>query len=163
MSRVLWVLPFFCLFCLPGCLSSGNAAGTDFVPSVQIECTVAQATDCSTGTGSGKTAFIGLLYNSSVDCGNYLFSLLTTAQRTQAFDVSSTVTTSTYGQFVIGLFTNWTNSSGALVDTMKHGTYQACSFIDINGNGRLDVNEPVGEGAVTMGNTDAVVSDWESM
>lgn len=144
----------------PGC-SGGSSSGNSqfqYLPDIDIECYLAQTSDCSS-SNQGKSFFIGLTSNTNVNCESYLSQSLSQTMLRQSFDFSGTGTTY-YSTFLSGTVTSWVNSNNVTVLTMQSTTYKACAFIDIDGNGLFGNTEPVGELSLSPSNNNPQITDW---
>lgn len=152
-----WPLLLALLLALTGC-SGGGRGGTGYIEDLQFQCTGAQAAACA---GGGYTVFVGLARTLSADCDDYLYGL-SAAQRQSAFAASGTTTSAHSGIYMTGIVTAWVDANGAAISALDDGTYQVCAFADIDGNDRIDMNEPVGRGELTVGAKGFVLSDWSA-
>lgn len=143
---------------LAGCSGGGDESGGNFVPNIELECPSGTIGTC---TGNGKTAYFGLIETLTLDCDDTLTGL-NSAQRQALFLVSGTAVTVQSGGYLTGRITNWINSTGGQQDVLNPGTYQVCGFIDANGNGVIDANEPVGKGQVSAGTSNYIVTTWNA-
>ncbi len=141
---------------LVACSGDGEGSGGNFVPVVQIQCTTAAIADCGL---NGKTAFVGLIETLTLDCDDTLAGLNAT-QRQQLFTVSGSVVTSQAGAYLTGRVSSWVNSTGGQQDVLNPGTYEVCAFVDSNGDGDIDTNEPVGRGQVSVGTSTYILTTW---
>jgi hypothetical protein len=142
---------------MTGCGGSGSAVKSDFIPDIEITCSSGQAADCA---GTGLSLFVGLASAISGECDNFLASATTPTQRQGLFAASGTATGTRNGIYLTAIVSSWVNSTGGSVDSLDAGTYAVCAFADTNGNGRVDTNEPVGRGSLTVGSTGFVLGDW---
>ncbi len=140
---------------LSGC-SVETADDTGFIPDVPVECTAAQAADCS---GTGLAIFVGIKTSLGADCDDFLAGSNAT-QRRQMFEASATSTTGRSGIYLTATLDAWEDSVGGAVYALNSGTYQVCGFVDTDGDGTLDTNEPVGTGSLEMGATSFVLETW---
>lgn len=140
------------------CGSSSEEKSSEFIPDIPVECTAAQVADCA---ATAKPIFAGLISNLTADCDDFLTGMNAT-QRQITFEASSTSITSRSGIYLTASMHNWVNNTGGAIDTLLPGDYFVCAFVDSNSNGILDTNEPVGEGVVTLGETDFVLDTWSA-
>lgn len=149
-------------FSLAGCLSqSGTSDGT--IPDLEVECAQVQV-DGSYCNSSSEVLWIGITSDFGVDCGHVL-SNLSSHVRNSYFDaISEGIVLTQAGPVVYGNVSNWVTPLGASAGTLMEGTYKVCAFIEASpGNNRLDMNEPLGSGLVTVGGSSPqLVNDWIS-
>jgi hypothetical protein len=148
-------LSILMLIALTAC-GAGQEKSSEFIPDIPVECTAAQAADCS---GTGYTVYVGLTNSLGADCDDYLSGQNAT-QRRQSFDVTGSASASRNGIYLIATIDSWINSSGGTADVLLAGDYEVCAFIDTNGNGVIDTNEPTGTGTVTAGQTGFILNTW---
>lgn len=145
----------FLVLLLAGC--GGQEKSTSkYIPDIPVECTAAQAADCS---GTGLTLFAGLKESLGAECDDYLSGMNATLRRSN-FTASATATTGRSGIYLTANLMSWENAWGGAIDTLEAGSYQICAFIDTNGNSVIDTNEPVGTGIVEMGTNNFVLETW---
>ena len=145
------------VYALIGC-SSDAPEGTDYIPDIPIECDSGVVADC---INPGKTAYVGLISSLVVSCEDFLNNL-NDLQRRQSFAAYGSTNTTRSGGLLIGTVSTWENESGGRINAMESGSYQVCAFIDTNSNDRIDLNEPVGTGTVTLGQNSFILSTWSA-
>jgi hypothetical protein len=103
--------------------------------------------------------FVGLIESLSERCDDFL-SGQNALQRRLSFVATGEAVTSRSGIYLIGTVDSWKNSYGGRIDVLSPGTYEACAFIDTNGNGVIDTNEPYAGGTVQLGTDDFELTQW---
>ena len=141
---------------LVGCGDSATDSELVFIPDVQLECEGGQASGC---LQEALNVFTGIQKTSTMPC-DALMSGMSASQRRMAFIATADSVSNRTGNYLTAIATNWRNSSGGRVDVLPSGTYSVCAFVDVNGNGQLDLNEPLGQGSVTLGVTGARITEW---
>lgn len=137
MKLIAHILVFTSLIANGGCGKS-QSQPVD-IGSVQFSCNLASAQECDS-SGTGKTVHIGLV-ESSTPCttlmnaaGANFYSQFSASGSTIAlWDGTSALT---------GTVSTWVDSSNNSVTALPEGTYRVCAFLDFNGNGILDTDEP---------------------
>jgi hypothetical protein len=147
---------FMFILTISACGGGSDGESANYVPSVKVECSSAVVSDCAL---SSKPVFVGLVENLAMNCDNTLHGL-NAAQRQLLFTVSGTATSGSNGIYLIATVSTWTNSSGGRQDVLNPGSYKVCAFVDSNGNGQLDTNEPVGSGQANAGDSYYILDSW---
>lgn len=124
-----------------GCGTASTDDASHGLPNAEIACDSTAVVGCS--SGSGLTAFVGLTQDLQGSTCQDLLTSVNASTRAAAFDVSGVTTTSQSGTYTVGEVSSWINASHGSVTDVSSGTYSVCAFIDLNGNGSLDANEPV--------------------
>lgn len=145
-------------FVLVGCGGGDGSGSATSIPSVQIECSSAQVAGCA---AHGKTAHVGLIESLALTCDGTLHGL-SPAQRQALFAVTGSSVSSSSGSILTATINQWTNSTGGSQDVLNAGAYVVCAFIDSNGNGQLDTNEPLATGVATTGEGTVTLNSWVS-
>lgn len=159
MSKLVACALVFAALILSGCIEAGGSAEDVNIPQVEFECDRYQVPKCSSSDATGKTAYLGLI-QSAVDCYTYL-EHISSGQFYLFFDAHSTTTVSYTSTYSMGSFTSFKNTANATLLTLPDGMYYACSFIDIDGNEKVDYFEPVASGMVdTSTSTVPYLTDW---
>ncbi len=147
------LMPFILI--LSSCGGNGEGSG-NYIPSVQVECSGVAVTDCNQ---NAKTVYVGLIESLALDCDDTLNGL-SESQRQQLFVVTGRATSTRSGIYLMALISQWKNSSGGSQSVLNPGSYHVCAFVDSNGNGQLDTNEPVGQGVLTTGAGTYILDTW---
>ncbi|MCB0365588.1 MAG: hypothetical protein H6624_04145 [Bdellovibrionaceae bacterium] len=143
---------------LVGCLQTGGSDSPiySFIPDVEVECAVDAVPSCNS---SGKIIYVGLTSDTDVDCESYLV-VLSSTNFAFSFDGSGSATSSYDGLAIRGTVSSWRGSQGQIIGELEKRTYRICAYIDSNGDGNLDVNEPVGSGLLSPGSSTVQLTDW---
>lgn len=141
---------------LAGCGGSQEKS-SEFIPDLPVECTSGQAADCA---GNQLKLFAGIIDSiAGARCDDFLTGM-TELQRRNTFLASGYATSTRSGKILTATVKEWISAAGGSIDVLNPGVYIVCAFIDTNGDGRIDTNEPVAEGKITSGKTGFVMTDW---
>lgn len=143
---------------LIGCGGGDGSGSATSIPSVQIECSSTQVAGCA---ATGKTAYVGLIESLALTCDGTLHGL-TPSQRQALFAVTGSTVSSSSGSLLTATISHWTNSTGGSQDVLNAGSFVVCAFVDSNGNGQLDTNEPIASGVATTGEGTVTLNSWVS-
>jgi hypothetical protein len=142
MSRLKWTALLF-PFMVLGCLDK-TTSGAAKIPEVQFKCSSVRAPNCGAGT-NGATTYVGLVANSSIDCGVYL-AQIGTGFFYIYFDASGSANAVWDGSNLTGNVNFWVDRQNQNINSVGSKTYTVCAHVDSNGNGELDSGEPIGQG-----------------
>lgn len=151
MRIALLVLAFILVSC------NSAEVGEDFIPSLQVECEAGQASHCS---GTALPVFVGIARSLVQDCDDFLLGK-NALQRRQSFIASGTATSTRSGIYLVATIDSWVAPDGGSIDQLDTVMHQLCAFIDTNGDGDLDTNEPVATGNFFPGVTGQRLIDWK--
>jgi hypothetical protein len=138
----------------------GDPGSYSNAPELDFECSFADAIGCD-ATNDGKTVFIGLHEDTSLDCSAHL-ALLNRTQMIASFDYSSVTTANNVGGILTGVAVHWVNTQAMPIILLPLQTFRVCAFIDANSNEMIDVNEPIQESNVTIGSGFLPLSNWSN-
>lgn len=154
------IIFIFLSFLLVACSDARSIRYTD-APYLDFECNFADAAGCNP-ININKPIFIGLDDRIDTNCHTKL-SQLKDDQLSANFMYSSWALTSTNGSIITGVFMHWVNYALTPVNTMNQQTYKVCGFIDLNENGQIDIQEPIGESLLALGENDFLpISNWSN-
>ena len=166
MTKIRLTLITFHLLFLWGCGDgSGNGKGNGndgtneimAITDVHISCSPAQSLDC-VPRNNGVTFYVGLLATNQANCEQEMLKA-NSGQFALFFDFSG----SGVAQFTAvleGSVKNLLDNNGSHTAYKSKTTHVACSFIDTNGNGRLDNNETIGQLTIPPSEDNPIISDW---
>jgi hypothetical protein len=153
----LTVLAMLSLTALAGCGGTGTDPYVD-APAVDFECSFVDATGCDS-SNTGKKVFIGLTDNLTTTCANE-FANNSIADMIAIFDFSAQTQTANVGGVLTGVGHLWVNSYSMPFMVLPAKTFKVCAFIDVDGNGGIDANEPYQESTLTVGSDFMPLSNW---
>lgn len=154
----LWPLLFILLSTIPLACTQGPPSDDAFnLPPLYISCNPGKTFGCQT-TNIGKTFYVGLTTDTSVDCEMELFNVVL-GQFHLYFDFNGKSTTTFSGEME-GAILQWYDMQKRKSYYMQNKNYKACAFIDLNDNGIIDPLEPFGSLIFTPADNFPTIIDW---
>lgn len=141
---------------------AGGSGDSGFVlPIVSATCYAANSGACTTSI-HGKTAYLGINPDPPfTDCQSTLDSAANFLLFKSSFEVWSDAQVVAQASRAEAIFSDWTNENNVFTNQISLENAIACAFIDTNGNGRLDIGEPMASSSgLAMGVATESMTVW---
>ncbi|MBX7232175.1 MAG: hypothetical protein K1X29_08840 [Bdellovibrionales bacterium] len=146
------------LITLTSCLEKDLSSKLATIPLVKVSCSSSQHAGC-TRQKNLSIAFVGLTSN-KIDCKQSL-TQFHDIPLNQKFDATGKALLVVDKQTLSGAVYTWVGDDNSTKTNLPAGTYQICSFVDLNNNLQYDANEPLGENKTEVGKEESSeVDKW---
>ena len=162
MGKMNWTLLFSAsLICtlLLSCGYEDEAGDRVAVPTIDLACAYDEVLACNSSQ-SGKRLYVGLTSDLNFNCSEELELLLFQNHFKNYFEFTGQAQVQFNGIFLNAEVSRWYDHREFQVFHIPNQPYKACAYIDLNGNGLLDLSEPIGSGIIDPSAAFDSVLNW---